>query len=887
MKLNLLNIIQSLLLSGSVWVLLANDVKAQETKLQGRDIQQSISPLQKLESQELESQKLVQSLQPNSQSIPNVVEVTGVKLNQTDKGIEVILETNAAQGLQVSNQNKDKNLIADIVGAQLRLSTGNTFSQENPIQGITSVTLTNQDAKTIRLIVVGEVNIPQVKLFDSKEGLIFALTPAVSSAEAQPKPETDKPRAQQPQPEKPKPGSDEPIELTVTGEQDGYLVPNSTTGTRTDTPLRDVPQSVQVIPREVLRDQQVTRLDEALRNSSGVVGNTTEGESFRFSIRGFERANILRDGFNVSASDSLARSGISALTETANLEQIEILKGPASILYGEINPGGIINAVTKKPLSTPLYEVELQGGSRSFFRPRIDFSGPLTSDGKLLYRLNALYQNDEGFRDFDQNIERQFISPVVTWKISDRTDITFELEYLNDKRPYDTGLLAFGNGIIDIPRDRIVNEPDDSQEQDLLNTGYTLEHRFSENWKLRNAFRYTRFERSGSLTTPIGFDEATGIVTRADSLIESFKENYALQTNIVGNFSTGAIKHNLLFGVDLSRTTADLLTEVNFTPLRLDIFNPVYGVSRNRSQLIAGIDDFTKTEKLGIYLQDLVEISDNFKLLAGLRYDTVKQDQDENPNARNPQGGERSQNPDAFTPRLGVVYQPIPEVSLYASYSRSFTPNTGVTADGDFLKPEEGEGYEIGIKSELVKDRLFATLAYYDITKKNIASPDPNFPVFSNIFVPSGEQRSRGIELDVTGQILPGWNILASYSYIDAEVTEDNNIPVGNRLVGIPKYSASLWTTYRFQKGDLEGLGLGIGFNYVGNRKGDLENSFDLGSYFLTNAAIFYECENWRAALNFKNIFDVDYVQGTPFSRLRNIEAGEPFTVIGSISFRF
>ena len=882
MKLNLLNIIQSLLLSGSVWVLLANDVKAQETNLQGRDTQQSILPLQ-----ELESQKLVQSLQPNSETIPNVVEVTGVKLNQTDKGIEIILETTAAQKLKVSNQSKDRNFIADITGAQLRLLNDNKFSQDNPIEGIISVTLTNQNANTVRLTVVGEVNIPQVKLFDSKEGLIFALTPVVSSAEAQPKPETDKPKAQQPQPDKPKPGSDEPIELVVTGEQDGYLVPNSTTGTRTDTPLRDVPQSVQVIPREVLRDQQVTRFDEALRNSSGVIGDTNEGAGFRFSIRGFERANVLRDGFNTSASDNFARSGISALTETANLEQIEILKGPASILYGEINPGGVINAVTKKPLSTPLYEVELQGGSRSFFRPRIDFSGPLTSDGKLLYRLNALYQNDEGFREFDQNIERQFISPVVTWKISDRTDITFELEYLNDKRPYDTGLLAFGDGIIDIPRDRIANEPDDSQEQDLLNTGYTLEHRFSENWKLRNAFRYTRLERSGSLATPINFNEATGIVTRGDALVERFKENYALQTNVVGNFSTGAIKHNLLFGVDLSRTTANLLTEVNFTPLQLDIFNPVYGVSRDRSQLVAGIDDFTKTERLGIYLQDLVEISDNFKLLAGLRYDTVKQEQDENSNLRNPTGAERSQNPDAFTPRLGVVYQPIPEISLYGSYSRSFTPNTGVTANGDFLEPEEGEGYEIGIKSELVKDRLFATLAYYDITKKNIASPDPNFPIPSNIVVPTGEQRSRGIELDVTGQILPGWKILASYSYIDAKVTEDNVTPVGNRLVGIPEHSASLWTTYTFQKGDLEGLGLGIGFNYVGNRKGDLANSFDLGSYFLTNAAIFYDRENWRAALNFKNIFDIDYVQGAPFSRFRNIEAGEPFTVIGSISFRF
>jgi iron complex outermembrane receptor protein len=285
--------------------------------------------------------------------------------------------------------------------------------------------------------------------------------------------------------------------------------------------------------------------------------------------------------------------------------------------------------------------------------------------------------------------------------------------------------------------------------------------------------------------------------------------------------------------------------------------------------------------RLGIFLQDQVEILDHLKLLAGLRYDIVELKTESAANAFDPVGFTASQTDTALTPRLGIVYQPIDAISLYASYSRSFNPSTESTFTGNILEPERAEGWEAGVKADL-NPNLSATLAYFDITKQNVATTDPNNPLFS---ITAGEQQSRGVEVDLTGQILPGWNVIASYAYTDAKITQDNTFPVGNRLSGSPFHSMSLWTTYEIQKGDLRGLGVGAGFNYVSDRFGDLDNSFELGSYFLTNAALFYRRDNWRAAVNFKNIFNVDY-SNSPFGNTR-IEVGEPFTVIGSVSVEF
>lgn len=801
-----------------------------------------------------------ESLLTQEPQAPEIAQVTGVKVNPTTTGLEIVLETASGTTLMPVLRQDGNTQIAEIPNAVLALPDNDTFEADNPVAGIARVIVSQADATTLQVSVTGSNAVPSLQVVPGKAWVL-----AVMSEE----PEEE--------------------EITVTGQPpSGYRVPTATTGTRTDTPLRDIPQAIQVVPQQVLRDQQVTRLDEALRNVSGVVGSNVEGSGFRFSVRGFDRANILVDGFNLSASDNFSRSGFQDISETANLEQIEVLKGPASILYGEINPGGVINLVTKKPLSDPLYEIETQIGSRSFFRPRVDFSGPLTPDKKLSYRLNALLQTEEGFRGFDQDILRLFIAPVLTWKISDRTDLTISLDYLDDRRPFDTGTLAFGRGVIDLPRDRITNEPEDFTKRKTLSLGYTFNHRFSENWQLRNAFRYARQDVNALVAIPIAFNERTGTLIRVDSAVDNFRESYALQTNVIGKVATGPVRHTLLFGIDLSQNNADLFTEGNLRrPLPLNIFNPVYqAFPRDPNQRVPGLDEFIETKRLGLYFQDQMALTDNLKLIAGLRYDTVEQTLTAAPVLTAP-GVQLKQTPDAFTPRIGIVYQPIPPLSLYASYARSFTPNSGTTFDRQFLKPEAGEGYEVGLKAELLRDKLFATLAYYTITKQNVASPDPRFPVLSNFSVATGEERSRGFEFDLAGEILPGWNLIASYAYTDAEVTRDNLIPAGNRLVGIPQHSAGLWTTYTLQKSRFKGLGFGIGFNYVDNRVGDRANTFELDSYFLTNAALFFNRGNWKFAVNFKNLFDVNYVQGVPFSRLRNIEVGEPFTVIGSISVRF
>jgi iron complex outermembrane receptor protein len=831
--------------------------------------------------------------QVNSQLVP----VTAVRLSPTSNGLEVILETADGTSPQVITSSYDQTLLIDVSNAKLALPEGQEFRADNPARGITAVTVTPLSANSVRVTITGEAALPKAQVAQSTNGIVLSLTPSATTAtQPTPTPETPEEKPTQPTPETtpeveptapaaqaPKPQPEEELEVVVTGEQEeGYRVPDASTATRTDTPIRDIPQSIQVIPQQVLEDQQVIQLDEALRNVSGVTsGGTSGGAATNFNIRGFSDAPILRDGFREYGD------GYQGSAETANLERVEVLKGPASILYGEIQPGGVINLVSKQPLSQPFYEAELQIGSRDLFRPRIDFSGPLTSDGRLLYRLNALFLNEDGFGNFDQNTQDVFIAPVLSWEISDRTDLTVQLESLHSKRPLDDALVAIGEGVANIPFDRNLGEPGDTVEEDFLNVGYNLEHRFSENWTLRNAFRYANRSFLNDGAIPFELDDSTGIQTRYFGLQDTLTENYSLQTNLVGKFATGSISHTLLLGVDLNRSEDKEFTALDFSlPMEIDIFNPTYGLGRRASfdETPIARNYELQTDRLGVYVQDQISLADNFKLLAGVRYDTVDQTNTNKPTAFDPTTSETTQNNDAFTPRVGIVYQPTQALSLYGSYSRSFTPNTSTTANGDLLEPERGEGWEVGVKAELLSSRLFATLAYFDITKQNVATADPNDPFAS---VATGEQQSRGVELDVTGQILPGWNVILAYAYTDAEVTKDNTIPVGNQLFNSPKHSASLWTTYEIQTGSLQGLGFGIGFNYVGEREGDLENSFQLDSYFLTNAAISYRRNNWRFAINIKNVFDINYIRATNNRRSSGVEPGEPFTVIGSVSMEF
>jgi len=549
-----------------------------------------------------------------------------------------------------------------------------------------------------------------------------------------------------------------------------------------------------------------------------------------------------------------------------------VLKGPASILFGQVEPGGIINLITKQPLSDPYYSVEFTAGNYSFYRPTFDISGPLNAEKTVLYRLNFAYQNSGSFRDF-VDTERFFVAPALTWKIGRNTTLDIDFEYLREKSPFDRGLVVLDDNSFALPINRYLNYPSlDNYSQTVYRGGYRFEHRFSDDWRIRNSFLISSFD-AGGLSVNTAGDLIDNQFTPRDFYDDRFiVQNYGVQTDLIGKFNTGSIAHQLILGFDFNRNTS--FYEFEFASLSPnDIFNPAFDIPR--PSILSDPASFSdRTDTWGIYLQDQVALLDNLKLLVGGRFDFSTQRSLSDPVSE--------QFNDAFSPRVGIVYQPSQAISLYASYSTSFRPVIGISATNSPFKPERGKQFEVGIKGEFLDGKLAATLAAFEITKSNVLTSDPNNSRFS---IQVGEQQSRGVELDVIGEILPGWNVIATYAYIDARVTEDNEVSIGNRLDNSAQHTASFWTTYQIQKGDLKGFGGGLGFFFAGDRPGDSLNTFELPSYFRTDATVFYKRDQWRFALNIKNLFGVEYYETAQGREI--IYPGAPFTVQGTVSFQF
>ncbi len=820
------------------------------------------------------AQMLVQSPVPNNPPQgSSVIPITGVKANPTPQGVEIILKTPIGTQLQVTNHSAGSNFIVDVSGGQLRLADGNsfTFRSEKPAEGITQITVTNIDANTVRVTVVGVAALPTVELYDDDAGLVFAVATTATATSPQHPPQT--PQAQQPlnqtQPTQPSTG-DEPIELVVTGEQDGYNATDASTATKTDTPLRDIPQSIQVIPREVIQDQGAVRLTEIVRNVSGVANAGTAGErGENYTIRGFD-ANVYKNGF---LDDYFTTRGF---RDSANIERVEVLKGPASVLFGRLEPSGIINLITKKPLAEPYYNFSFTAGSYSFYRPTLDFSGPLTQDGKLGYRLNIAYENSGSFRDF-VNKERFFIAPVLSWKIGDKTNLTLEGEYLHTENSYDDGLYLIGGKIIpNVPISRNLNDPRSQIGIDASQTYLTLNHEFNQNLSLRTAFRVTTASETVNRFALRGFGASDdGTVDLLSVPYNYYFETYFLQNDLTAKFNTGFLKHTLLFGLELGRLYDRRLSNYQSVGSS-NVFNPVYNFSYGSYQPLD--NTATNTNSFGIYLQDQISVFDNLKLFVGGRFDTYHSERQDFNN-----DSTTVTDSDAFSPRVGVVYQPTKEISLFANYSRSFVPVSGSSKNGNAFEPTRGTGYEVGIKGDFLNNRLSSTLAFYTVTKTNVLTADPSDPT-GTFSIQVGEQRARGIEFDIAGEILPGWKVIASYAYTDGQITEDNTYPVGNTLGSIPQHSGSLWTTYTFQKGALEGFGFGGGIFAASEAYGDVSNFNTVPGFVRTDAALFYKKDRLRASVNFKNLFDIRYFEGATTGA---VNPAEPFTVQGTISWEF
>ncbi|PSB06394.1 TonB-dependent siderophore receptor [Pleurocapsa sp. CCALA 161] len=669
--------------------------------------------------------------------------------------------------------------------------------------------------------------------------------------------------------------SDEQIEVIATGEaeEDDYTVDSASTATGIDTSFRDIPQSIQVVPRQVIEDRNTRTVQETVETVSGVVDNGSNlgVPTQSLTIRGFEQSGNFRNGYRDATRFDIAGG-------TNTIEQIEVLKGPASIQFGQIEPGGVVNVITRQPLNEPYYSLTFEAGNFDFYQPIIDLSGPLTADDKVLYRFIASYESAGSFQDF---VETDFITvaPSITLNISDRTKLNFYYEYLDFNGDPPISYAVLNDGSL-TPRDRHLSYPDfalaDVTTQKL---GYILNHEFNENWQIRNNLAVVLSDTDNREIVGASLVDESFLALEAYDADYS-SDNYFGQIDLVGEFETGTIAHQLVAGFDFNiRDDENLYNFDTDLPL-LDIFNPDYNISE--PDYVPFFQNEGTTESYGVFLQDRIEFTNNLKLLIGGRYDWISSER-ETSDFGGSTPGITENDDDAFSPRIGLVYQPSDTVSLYSSYSRSFVTSGGTNADGREFEPTRGTQYEVGVRTEFLDDRLSTNLAAYHLTKTNVTTTDPDNIQFS---IQTGEQRSQGIELDVTGEILPGWNIIASYAYTDAEVTADNDTPEGNQLPNVPENQASLWTTYEIQRGDLQGLGFGLGLFYIGERQGDLDNSFQINDYLRTDSALYYRRNRLKTAINIRNLFDIDYVRSS-FADEIYIERGEPFTIVGSVGWEF
>ena len=647
-----------------------------------------------------------------------------------------------------------------------------------------------------------------------------------------------------------------------------YSPSTSSTGTKVDLPLLDVPQSIQAIPRQVLEDRQVVRINELTDKISGVQHTPGYGGISSMSslfIRGFEQgAESYRNGFR--------DYGFLSPRDVSTIETFEVLKGPGSVLYGGgvYGVGGVVNTVTKKPLADPFHELNLTAGSYDFYRANLDTTGPVMGDGAVLYRLNASYEHDRGFRDFNKS-ETTFITPVVSWQIDAKTKLTLEVEYGHDRRVPDFGFpsdpLAYK-----IPITRFLGIPGVSREStDSTSVTYTLEHQLNANWRFRQGFNVTSADEDLYGVYPDGgFDTDNRTLTVYPSKTFETSRNYTLQNEVFGTFQSGSFSHNLLVGLELARFN-DNYYEADSSTVTIDVLNPDYHIAV--SPPVPGYFSKTKDDNLGLYVQDFITVLPQVKLLAGGRYDLNRTSTNS--------GTIDSQSSGHFTPRLGLVYEPDTTTSLYAGWSSSFNPSfSGRSRTGQVFRPETAQQYEIGLKKRLLHDKLSLNLAVYQLTRQNVLTPDPADPNFS---IQTGEKRSRGVEFDMAGELRPGWKLIATYAYTDATVTRDNDIPVGDRLRGVPRNGASLWTTYDIQTGSLSGLGFGAGLYYAGAREQNLPNYVVLPSFVRADAAISYRLPKATLRLNIKNLFDKKYYElgsDGPYPRA-------PRTVLLELSSRF
>jgi len=669
--------------------------------------------------------------------------------------------------------------------------------------------------------------------------------------------------------------------VTVTGKSDretatspvtGYRAKTAATASKTDTPLRETPQSVSVITRDQIVDQGATTLQDALNYAAGVRSDAYGLDSRTDSAR-------VRGGYPDEYLDGLRKNfeyyTSNARSEPFTLERIEVLRGPSAMLYGQGSTGGVVNMVNKRPLAETQGEIGLQLGSWNRKQAQLDLTGPLTADGQWLYRLIAVARKADTQVDYVRD-DRAVFAPSLTWQPSASTSLTLQALYQKDKTGSTSQFFPWSGTLTDNPNGRLatnrfIGEPGwDRYDTERSFVGWLFEHRFNENWSVRQNLRYTNTDvdyrtlYGDSFTLP--GDWAGDPVDKrlfgrfADATITKTRLLQADQ-NVTGTFESAGVKHKLLVGLDIARyrktgqSAFDLPVYYDGGGVALiDAYAPVYGSFTPPP--FSDIPRFTQRQ-LGVYAQDQMKFGANWNLMLGLRHDT----------AHNETEGTEVQKASATTKRVGLLYAADSGWSPFVSYSESFTPVANI--DSQSFQPLRGKQWELGIKFEPVDADLSFNAAVYDLREKNQLQQDP----ITNLYSQLGETRAKGVELDLKATLARNVDVIANYTYTKVdELVEE-----------VPQHQASVWGKWRFALAGRRGFSLGAGVRYMSAfHDGEAPT---VPALTLLDAMAAWETGPWRLALNINNLTDKTYV--ATCLRRGDCWWGARRNVVASVAYRY
>ncbi len=638
----------------------------------------------------------------------------------------------------------------------------------------------------------------------------------------------------------------------------GSYLAGDARGSKTELPLRELPQAVRIMPRQVLDDLGALRIDDALDYAGGVSRQNSFGGLWdNIAIRGLagdpnNGMALLLNGFAAN------RGGINAPRDTAAVERIEFLKGPVAALYGSSEPGGTLNIVSKRPLWRPAYALDAVVGSFGLRRAALDATGPLGET--LAWRLNAASEKRDSFRDHVQS-HRTLLAPALTIKAGPDTRLEYRGELLRHVGTLDRGIAAINGVLGGVPRERFLGEPADGDIRIFNSTQQLmLEHALSAQWQLRAGLLWKRATLEGYASEPAAALEADQHTLRRQRRLRDYaSDDLGAHAELAGRPAPG---HELLFGVEGFRFDYDLrmsrASPSAAAPYAIDILAPLYG--QPQPVPLPFTDTLEKQRNVAFYAQDTMRLADRWRVVAGLRHDRHEQTL---ANRRN--GSIAGQQPHASSPRIGASYLATPEWTLFANWGSSFRPNTGNDARGNSFAPERGKASEAGLKWEQSDGRLGATLSLFDIRKRNALTADPAQPSYS---VAAGEVRSRGLDFDLAGQLGRSWRANANLSLLDAQVQRDNTLEQGGRLLNVPRVNGSLMLVY---EGMLAGqrYALGGGATHSGRRLGESRTqaqantgaaAFELPAYTVARLlAHWHIARGLRLSLDIDNVFDKTY----------------------------